>query len=86
MYIILTYDIATVKISKVRKVCKKYLRHIQKSVFEGSLTCSQLKLLKKELKPLISPQTDSIIIYEFENLKFTSKEQLGVSNEYTNVI
>ena len=47
MYIILTYDIATVKISKVRKVCKKYLRHIQKSVFEGELNELSTEIVEK---------------------------------------
>lgn len=33
----------------VFKICKKYLSHIQKSVFEGELTKSQLQKLTVEL-------------------------------------
>ncbi|EUJ51038.1 CRISPR-associated endonuclease Cas2 [Paenilisteria rocourtiae] len=43
MYIILIYDIAQdnggAKVSRnIFKICKKYLTHVQKSVFEGEIT------------------------------------------------
>ena len=55
MYVILVYDInleekAGQKIlNKVFKTCKKYLIHIQNSVFEGELLDSQAIKLKAEL-------------------------------------
>ena len=54
MYVVLIYDITMdtngQKVHRnVFKTCKKYLTHIQKSVFEGNLT--QLKLMKlKKIK------------------------------------
>ncbi|NMB09286.1 MAG: CRISPR-associated endonuclease Cas2, partial [Tissierellia bacterium] len=43
MYIVLMYDIMTDENSarvqrNIFKICKRYLTHIQKSVFEGNLT------------------------------------------------
>lgn len=55
MYVILVYDInletkeGQTVLRKVFKCCKKYLIHIQNSVFEGELLDSQLLKLQKEL-------------------------------------
>ena len=47
MYVILVYDIKSDEggqkvLSKTFKTCKKYLSHIQNSVFEGELSNSQI--------------------------------------------
>ena len=54
MYVILVYDIKSDQggakvLSKTFKTCKKYLMHIQNSVFEGEISESQLLKLKVEL-------------------------------------
>lgn len=50
MFVILVYDVKTKRNNKILKICRKYLRHVQKSVFEGNLTEAKLKRLKNELK------------------------------------
>ena len=35
MYVILTYDVGAKRVSKVMMTCRKYMVHVQKSVFEG---------------------------------------------------
>ena len=55
MYIILVYDILSdengSRISRnIFKICKKYLTHIQKSVFEGEITPVLLRKLYLELR------------------------------------
>lgn len=69
-----------------RMVCRKYLRHVQKSVFEGNLTEAKLKRLKNELKKISNEKEDSIIIYRFETLKYSSKEVLGTYEEDSNFL
>ena len=55
MYVILVYDINLEEkegqkvLRNVYKICKKYLVHIQNSVFEGELLESQMLKLKTEL-------------------------------------
>ena len=55
MYVILVYDInlddkeGNRVLRNVFKICKKYLVHIQNSVFEGELLESQALKLKSEL-------------------------------------
>ena len=38
MYVICTYDVAEKRCVKVMKVLRKYMFHVQNSVFEGELT------------------------------------------------
>ena len=63
MFVILVYDVKTKRNNKILKTCRKYLRHVQKSVFEGNLTEAKLKRLKNELKKISNEKEDSIIIY-----------------------
>ena len=57
---------------------------MQKSVFEGSITEAKLNKLKKELFRAIVKDEDSIIIYKFETLKYSSKEVIGLYKEKNN--
>lgn len=91
MYIILVYDIALDQngakvLRHVFKICKKYLSHIQKSVFEGELTKSQLKKLTIELRKWIRDDKDSVIIFKNRNKKWLDKQFLGMdmSDETSN--
>ena len=86
MYVILTYDVNKKRVSKTRKICKKYLKHIQKSVFEGTITEAMLKRLKGELQKVIDSDEDQIAIYEFESLKYTHKEVIGLYDNYSSIL
>lgn len=78
MYVILTYDVSAKRNSKVLKTCRKYLQHVQKSVFEGDITEAKLKRLQRELEKLIYVEEDKICIYQFASLRFASKTQIGI--------
>ncbi|WP_270312186.1 CRISPR-associated endonuclease Cas2 [Ligilactobacillus agilis] len=91
MYIILVYDIALDQngakvLRHVFKICKKYLSHVQKSVFEGELTKSRLKKLTIELRKWIRDDKDSVIIFKNRNKKWLDKQFLGMdmSDETSN--
>lgn len=86
MYIILTYDVNQKRVGKVLKTCRKYLTHVQRSVFEGWLTESSLKRLKRELDNLLIVSEDAVSIYQVENLKYTKKEQIGIVQEISHII
>lgn len=88
MYVILVYDIKSddggaKALSKTFKICKKYLTHIQNSVFEGELSEAQLLKLKMELKPEIREDRDSIIVFKSRNEKWVPKEMWGVQDDKT---
>lgn len=88
MYIILMYDIIMdeggAKAQRnTFKTCKKYMTHIQKSVFEGNLTDFNLLKLKKELSKIIRKEKDSLIIFKSRDEKWLIKEFLGVKDNKT---
>lgn len=88
MYIILVYDIVTDDkgkkiLPKVFKICKRYLVHIQNSVFEGELTPPQLKEMKFELSKIIRTNKDSLIIFKNRQKKWLDKEYLGLKDDVT---
>lgn len=69
MYVVLVYDISQEKNgarrwSRIFKICKKYLSHIQDSVFEGELSNAQLERFKQELKGHINKELDSVILFK----------------------
>ena len=78
MFVILTYDVKQSRQSKVRKICKKYLHHVQKSVFEGHLTESQIALLKDELKSCVDTNEDTLCIYKIPYYRNIIKDELGI--------
>ena len=66
MYVSLIYDIAGAdhggrRLNRVFKTCKKYLTHIQKSVFEGELTEVQIMKLKMELDKIVKKDIDNFL-------------------------
>ena len=88
MYVVLVYDISQnnngqKRWSHVFKICKKYLSHIQNSVFEGELTKVQLTKLRQELKPYIDKQEDSVIIFQRRKEKWLNKEFWGKEEDKT---
>jgi len=79
-------DVGVKRNSKVLKTCRKYLNHVQKSVFEGEISDKDLRKLKWELGRVIDCESDQIAIYTFSTLRYTSKEMIGYHVEYDNVI
>lgn len=84
MYVILVYDIDLQEkegqrvLRNVFKICKKYLVHIQNSVFEGELLESQMLKLKSELSSFVRNDKDSVIVFKSRNQKWLDKEFVGM--------
>lgn len=88
MYVVLVYDISKdnngqKRWSHVFKICKKYLSHIQNSVFEGEVSKVQLAKLQQELKPHIDKAMDSVIIFKSRQEKWLDKEFWGKEDDKT---
>ena len=83
MYVILVYDInledkeGQRTLRNVFKTCKKYLVHIQNSVFEGELSQSQELKLRKELDAYIRKDKDSVILFKSRSKMWLEKEFFG---------
>ena len=61
----------------VFKICKKYLTHIQNSVFEGEVSDSKLLKLEIEIKKYIRKDQDSVILFKSRNERWLQKEFLA---------
>ncbi|RLJ70696.1 CRISPR-associated Cas2 family protein [Hydrogenivirga caldilitoris] len=84
MRVILVYDIAVSepadqsRLNRVRKVVRKYINHVQKSVFEGDISPSKLERLEHEVLSVVDRDRDFVIIYVFES--GTSYERRIITN------
>ncbi len=78
MYVILVYDIEEKRVSKMLKLCRRYLNWIQNSVFEGELTDVKLKELLNEAKDIMDEAKDSIIVFKSRQEKWLDKMVIGV--------
>ena len=79
MYVVLVYDISKdengqKRWSHIFKICKKYLSHIQNSVFEGEISKVQLVKLQQELKVYIDSNLDSVILFKSRQQKWLDKD------------
>ncbi|MHA1342106.1 MAG: CRISPR-associated endonuclease Cas2 [Promethearchaeota archaeon] len=80
MYV-LVYDISDQKkLRNVAKICENYLTRVQKSVFEGELTKSELFKLYNKLKNEIDSD-DSLFIYFIPSSAIKKKIILGKKQE-----
>jgi len=65
------------RVTKVFKICKKYFKHHQKSIFRGNITPSNLIKLKNELEKVIDKDLDFISILKIPNQDSFDEEILG---------
>jgi len=78
VFVVLVYDFGEKRVGKALKRCRKYLNWVQNSVFEGEISEVNLKKLKDELKRLMVPDEDSIIIYTWRTERYTKREIIGL--------
>lgn len=76
MYIILVYDMDQRRVTKMLKLCRRYLNWIQNSVFEGEISEVQLKQLKAEANQFMDDR-DSLIIFKSREERWLEKEIIG---------
>jgi CRISPR-associated protein Cas2 len=78
MYYIVVYDIGVKRVTKMLKLMRSYLNHVQNSVFEGELTEAQLEELKYQSLEIMEEDYDSVIIYKVGSKRWSSREVLGI--------
>jgi CRISPR-associated protein Cas2 len=89
MRVILVYDISTEtkegvrRLNRVRKIARRYLDHVQKSVFEGELTEGEIEKLKFELQCIIDNDEDFVIIYKMPPSIMIERDILTNTNDPT---
>lgn len=77
MYVILVYDFGEKRVSKMLKLCRKYLNWIQNSVFEGEISEARLKELLMQSDKFMEKDEDSIIIFSGPSQSSLDKRIIG---------
>lgn len=77
MFVILAYDVNVDRVGKVLKISRKYLNHVQNSLFEGELSLAQFKALRHELLETIHESQDVIKFYILRSTRYLTVEQYG---------
>ncbi len=78
MFVLMVYDVNVDRVTKVLKIGRKYLNHIQNSVLEGELSPAQYKQLKHEVEKTISPDHDSVRFYLLRTTRYFTIDKLGI--------
>lgn len=76
-YIFVMYDVGEKRCHKVFKICKKYLKHYQLSIFRGKITPSQIIKMKAEICKVINKEEDSVSIIKFISDHYFDEESIG---------
>lgn len=79
MFIIMVYDVNSKRVGKVLKTSRRYLVHVQNSVFEGEMTPGKLNLLKNELSSIIDEEEDSVLFYVWRTGHYSSRDCIGMN-------
>lgn len=77
MYVILVYDCGEKRVSKMLKLCRKYLNWVQNSVFEGDISEVKLLELKNRAKDIMDIENDSLIVFSSRDNHWLGKEIVG---------
>ena len=80
MFVILCYDVNQSRNVKVKKVVRKYLRPVQKSVCDGFISEAALKKLCERLSDIIDTNEDSVVVYKSSDYNAAEKICLGNVN------
>lgn len=85
MYVILVYDVGEKRVSKMLKLCRRYLSWVQNSVLEGNLSRAQLRALKMQIDDIIDKDEDSVILFSSRmeysmDKEIIGKERMSVDN------
>jgi CRISPR-associated protein Cas2 len=78
MFVLMVYDVNVKRVTKVLKVGRKYLEHIQNSVLEGELSPAQYKKLRYEVSEVIDEEQDSVRFYLLRTTSYMTVDKLGV--------
>jgi CRISPR-associated protein Cas2 len=85
-WIIIVYDVNEKKVNKMRKICEPYIKRVQRSVFEGQISVSGLRILIDSIKNFIDEEKDSVRIYEFREDRRGKLIELGNQIKNTNIL
>jgi len=82
VYVVIVYDISIERQNEIREFLKRFLKHVQNSVFEGEIEESKVYFIRKWLERKIDKSKDSVIIYVL-NSKYCLKNRFAIGRQKT---
>lgn len=76
MFVILYYDVNAKRCSKMLKTCRRYLIHVQNSVFEGEINDAAYEKMIYQLKEIMKDK-DSLVVYCFKSMMYSKRNVYG---------
>lgn len=76
VYVIAVYDVEADRTRLFLNFLRRYLTHVQNSVFEGELTEGDLEEVKNKLESMLEPG-ESVIVYRMNSEKYVSRTVYG---------
>nr|ATN96369.1 Cas2 [Streptomyces virginiae] len=65
MYVVVVYDTHAKRNARILRTCRKYLHHVQRSVFEGHLSDAQLRHFQAAVEDALDLEYDNVLVYTF---------------------
>ncbi|GAB3119625.1 CRISPR-associated endonuclease Cas2 [Streptomyces calidiresistens] len=65
MHVVVVYDTDAKRNARILRTCRKYLHHVQRSVFEGQLSDAQLRRFRAEVESVLDLSYDNVLVYTF---------------------
>jgi len=81
VYTIVVYDTAAERNPQILRTCRRYLHHVQRSVFEGELSPAQLKRFQAGIEAVIDRSYDSVLVYTFPPGTTAARQDWGVAQD-----
>lgn len=78
VYAIVVYDTAAKRNPRILRVCRQYLHHVQRSVFEGELSPAQLRRFQAAVEDVIDASYDQVLVYTFPPGSTPQRHEWGV--------
>lgn len=75
-YVIVVYDVQADRTSTFLKYLRRYLTHVQNSVFEGELTEGTLEEVKTTLESMLNPG-ESVMVYRMASETYVDRFVFG---------
>ena len=75
-YVIAVYDVAVERGAKALRLFRRYLAHVQNSVFEGELSPAQLAELEAAAAALLDGD-DAVVLYTLRTRAYSERRSLG---------
>jgi CRISPR-associated protein Cas2 len=76
VYLVVVYDVEADRTRLFLNYLRRYLTHVQNSVFEGSVTEGDAEKIRNELDSMLQAG-ESVIVYEMSSDSYVDREVFG---------